>query len=92
MPLSAYLRCAREDLGRVSGLVQQASQLLDRLEQATLSKAFRDQLVPKIPTMNSPQFCWSGDKQNHIYADCGRQFIDNYSVLGHFPKMSKKCA
>ncbi|MBD2177924.1 hypothetical protein H6F42_13470 [Pseudanabaena sp. FACHB-1998] len=24
-----------------------------------------------------------GDKQNHICADCGRQFIDNYSVLGY---------
>ena len=32
-----------------------------------------------------------GEKQNHICADCGRQFIDNYSVLGYSQDVKKIC-
>ncbi|NUN67153.1 IS1 family transposase (plasmid) [Pseudanabaena biceps] len=32
-----------------------------------------------------------GDKQNHICADCGRQFIDSYSVLGYSQDIKKIC-
>lgn len=32
-----------------------------------------------------------GDKQNHICADCGRQFIDHYSVLGYSQDVKKIC-
>jgi transposase-like protein len=32
-----------------------------------------------------------GDKQNHICADCGRQFINNYSVLGYSQDVKKIC-
>ena len=32
-----------------------------------------------------------GDKQNHICADCGRQFIDNYSVLGYSQDVTEMC-
>ena len=28
-----------------------------------------------------------GDEQNHICADCGRQFIDNYSAIAYSPKI-----
>jgi insertion element IS1 protein InsB len=32
-----------------------------------------------------------GEKQNHICADCGRQFIDPYSQRGYEPKVKELC-
>ena len=32
-----------------------------------------------------------GEKQNHICADCGRQFIDSYSQRGYEPKVKELC-
>jgi Transposase and inactivated derivatives, IS1 family len=32
-----------------------------------------------------------GAKQNHICADCGRQFIDSYSQRGYEPKVKELC-
>jgi transposase-like protein len=32
-----------------------------------------------------------GAKQNHICADCGRQFIDSYSQHGYEPKVKELC-